>query len=172
MHTKAEWLAALAPLLGSETKTHVVDLLSFSCADKKLGSLHRQLLWFLVKHVEESLFKSISQDPPSKDAIRCAHVDLSELMWENDKLDYQLLKYIVSGMQASQGALCMHLAFDKANVGGLTLGNSVFSLPDDVAFVGAPQVSCPSYVGGVYWEGDGPTGHFFKIPAVWSILCR
>ena len=119
---------------------HIVELLSYACVEKKLGNLYRQVLWLLVKHVGDSLYQSVSQDPPAANAIRCVNVDLSELMWDNLKLDYQLLKYMVSGMQATVGATRLHLAFDKANVGGLTLGNSVVSLPDDVAFVAPPQV--------------------------------
>lgn len=35
------------------------------------------------------------------------------------------------------------LAFDKANVGGLTLANSFIAMPDNTGFPGVPQVISP-----------------------------
>ena len=64
------------------------------------------------------LLKSVSNEIPSKLSLHCAKVDLMQLLWSNTQLDYQLLRYMVAGMRATEGQLRLSIAFDKANVGG------------------------------------------------------
>jgi hypothetical protein len=163
-HTQAKWLRSLSEL-GLEVRgaVPIVDLLCHACACRDVASLFRQLLWYIAHHIEDVMFKSVSHDPPSKLALRCTKVDLLNLLWSNNQLDYQLLRYMVAGMRETEGQLRLSLAFDKANVGGLSLGNGVLALPNDIAFIVAPQVGWSIALAAI---AQGP-GELELIRSVW-----
>ena len=85
------------------------------------------------------LQKSMSAPLPRPDALRCAVFDLLNILWQDKKLDFQLLLRLAGGVEASRGFKRMSIALDKANV-GVHQRSSVISLPNDIGISGAPQV--------------------------------
>lgn len=69
-------------------------------------------------------------------------IDLVSALWQPKLLDFQLLKHVVAGQEATRGQIRQSWALDEANVGGLNLHNGFVATPGNVGFVRAPQVSC------------------------------
>ena len=120
-------------------KVDFVQLLRCMIYAKDLEPLLRQLLWYCCSSVEALLAKSMGNEKPCPDASHCEVVSLSDNRWDRQKLDSHLLKYVVSNMEATRGHTTFSIAYDKANVGGLTMGNCVVALPTHSAWVGIPQ---------------------------------
>ena len=75
--------------------------------------------------------------------LRCQPVAYNNMMWDRREMDFQILRQVTANMEATRGFTSFSLAFDKANVGGLSLASSLSALPDNVGFVGTPQVPSP-----------------------------
>lgn len=126
-----------------DVAVHITDILCASVAAPDSSSLYRQLVWGMCKHLDGCAFKSFNATRPHLDAVYCVYVDIMQLLWNPKTLDHQLYRHVLAGIEASNGHRDFSLAFDKANVGGLTLANSFIAMPDNTGFPGVPQVISP-----------------------------
>ena len=117
------------------------SLLCVFCASTGCTGCGKQLVHYAARRCEAVLWKSLHEHSPSPKALQAARVDLLALMWKNKQLDFQLLRYLESGLEKTCVHRSLALSFDKANVGGLTLGNSFITTPGNDGFVGPPQAS-------------------------------
>jgi hypothetical protein len=146
-----KWSSALRFHLGLQENQSAVDLEFFFtrvAGVPSLASLRGQVL-LQVSHFLEARFaaqiiaaKPVVADPCSgfswKDA--CTVVD--------EAFDKTLALYTVGSVQMTLRYSCIGMATDKASVCGLPLQNTIFTVENNAACVGVPQVAAdPPYWG-------------------------
>lgn len=131
------WFLECNPHSGG--KAQLFDLLCDSAYIDAAHGLHAQLLWWVTRHIENSMWKSKNGPFLSMHALHSNTVDLLSLLWKPRALDFQLLKHVIAGREASRGQLRHSWVVDEANVGGLSLHSGFIALPNNTGFVAAPQ---------------------------------
>ena len=102
-------------------------------------SLAKQLVWTLGLKLEIHLDKLMYGKLRQPD-MNARFREFSEDMGNMLEINRHLVRYVESGRLASLGRTMVSCCLDKGSVGGLSLLDTVFSFPDNVAICAPPQV--------------------------------
>lgn len=119
----------------------LADLLVASAGNAQLPSFHGQVVHFVASRTEVAAFYSLRKGPLSANSFECANVNFMDLLSDPKRLDHELLKYCLAAHEAAKHSGSLFFSSDKANVGGLSLQNSILCFGSGVACVAPPQAS-------------------------------
>ena len=127
-------------------------------------SMHIQVITEFSRMLEDMLLSAAVGKHPKDDTLEfnCDGADVG--MPKRHALDKMLSSYVkVAKVATCTSGQYLSVAHDKGDGGGLQLNHMFFSLRNNVAFAGAPQVPIStdkyrSCRGVWWWEGDGRGG--------------
>ena len=147
-------------LRGTVATISLLVLLGRAAASAAALSFFRQLVWQLARLTETSLLKSLSGGIQHQDSISARVRDLADVLDRPDLLDHQLLRYVMSGVEQTRGAVHLSFCHDKGNASGLQLQPSVFFLKN-IGIVACPMVPVRN-------ETLPPHNPFLEAGQTWS----
>jgi len=150
------WSSIFSVTQGEVDRVHISDLLQASSKKDESRWLFKQLSWKLSSRIENLILQALRTG--SKLGISAKTLDLLDIMWDNNRLDSEILKHCVAAKQQSAGFLNFTILTDEAHVGGPSLFNSVVVLKTNLAIPQLPQVRWGSGrgLGGQHpWPGLG-----------------
>lgn len=164
-------LAALSKLPGKLGKiwleelgacSSLLQLLKCAAIKPELGGLYKQVLWHVGQRLDTTM-QSLSKGSCKLPMLSLAAVDIEDCFMEPSKLDTQLVRYVESGVRATEGCLHLGVTSDGASVGGLTLQATIWTTTRNAAIVSVPGATPPCVL--CDWRGLAP-------PVSRAPLCR
>jgi hypothetical protein len=140
------WVEFLACQCDGTKKLSLKRLLQSTIDVKAMQSVYRQSCWLLGERVELAIYSGREKGKCSLDLsvpLKSTAVELTSM--DPSVQDAYLCKYIYSSVEASRNRTSFTMACDKANVGGLSLFNSILVYPDGLAVI-CPPVARPLVV--------------------------
>ena len=124
-----QWRACLAKHANADGNTDIFALLCVTSWVKEILGFHPQLLYGLSCHVEKRCGASQFGGRPDASALAVASLGILDLLWDPGRLDVELARNMRAGVQDSRSTVRFSWGTAKANVGRLSLSNSVLACP-------------------------------------------
>ena len=138
----SRWAAGLHAhgVLGVDNECDLAELIlgTWSCA--ATWSLHKQLVAAVAAHIEKASFKALRAPVPHADALRCATSKITDCLWDVNRLDYEIYRFVLAGREILKDAVHLNWVADKVSDGGLSLHNLLFATAADDGVLSPPQV--------------------------------
>jgi len=138
---KVVWRAVAKELAavtrGRLHRASVDELLLALVKVPRVTYLFCQVAWKLAWRLETMMLRSLSGKGAA--AIKTSIVDIMDVMWNNKRLDQELVKQLLVSADHARNFLNWTYASDEAHVGGPSLANTVVVCRDNVALPMLPQ---------------------------------
>jgi hypothetical protein len=133
------WLTALRLELGFDTEWHALELFIATMSIPSLRGLHAQLLWHLGWHFQSLCLNGFSKPKLKLHEMVVQRLDLEGSLRLPQQLDRQLVRYVVSGRQATDQQF-LSCCTDKASVVGMSLQSTVIVTTTNLGVYAPPAV--------------------------------
>lgn len=174
LHTWWRSVSSAGIVRASDRSVGLADLL-LSCVNQKgAGGLFLQVAHAVAKRVEGNVLVAGQRGRQTRFGITATTNDLLAILDDRTRLDYELLRRVLACREATRSESSFSWACDKANVGGVSLHNSILVLHSNVAMVLPPQVDFGVLLGapGVYGRRAGQQGLGSVDPLIfWAVWC-
>ena len=121
----------------------LLDILKAADGAMSLASLSRQLLYQVGIRIERSITKALEGEAQPVGSMKVKVFTMMRLLNQRRALLNELLKHVSCGFttfQEQHTTMYSH-AHDEVNVGRCTVSNILWTLPQNEAIIGCPNVS-------------------------------
>jgi hypothetical protein len=133
------WLKALRVELGFDTQWHALELFVATMSIPSLSGLHAQLLWHLGWHFQSLCLNGFAKPKLKLHEMVIKRLDIEGSLKLPQELERQLVRYVVSGRQATNQQF-LSCCTDKASVVGMSLQSTIIVTTGNLGVYAPPAV--------------------------------
>jgi hypothetical protein len=130
------WCSVIMHLLPSP---RLIDVFKISALDSSMQAFHAALLWSCGMRLQQCILHTLDGSPQHVD-LSAKVVSLNDVFDDDHLLQRSLVRYVMSGVEATEGYLHLGCCTDAASVNGLNLQATMWTTPANTCVVSIPGV--------------------------------